>query len=72
METTDPTKYRVTYICKCSADYAEGYGNTPEEAEGKVKEFWKIGGHKIADIASRIVEIAVMHGNGGSHYEEVT
>lgn len=68
----DDQKYRVTLICKCSQDCAEGYGATPEEAREKVLYFWKKDNHKLKDIAEEILEVAVVHdAHGGSHYEEV-
>jgi hypothetical protein len=67
----DPQRFRVTYLCSCAADYAEGYGATVEEAERNVRRFWKRDGHRLRDIASRSVEHAVEHAGGGSHYEEL-
>lgn len=66
----DPTKYRVTMTCPCQADWVEGYGPTPEAAREAADRFWKQNhkGEKPVDI---ILEHAVEHGGGGSHYEEV-
>ena len=68
----DPTKYRVTLICKCANDAAEGYGPTPETAREKAIEFFRKDHGARAKWASEVLEHAVPHGNGGSHYEEIT
>jgi len=69
MKTDDPT--RVTLICRCGADYAEGYGATIEEADANVRKFWRNGGHRKRDVTERCLEWAVPVDGGGSRYEEV-
>lgn len=56
MTTPDPQKFRVTRICRCSADYAEGYGATLDQARAAVRRFWRRGGHRERDVAEEIVE----------------
>ena len=68
--SADPTKYRVTLVCKCAADFAEGYGETVEEADACALR-WFLKNHKRSDVADRIVEHAVQHQGGGWHYEEI-
>ena len=62
----DRQKYRVTWICKCSTDYAEGYGPSIAVARTSVRKFWRKGGHRIKDLAEEIVERV---STDGSHYE---
>jgi hypothetical protein len=66
----DPRKYRVTLICRCVNDYAEGYGPTPEAARATAYKFFYKDNHKPADMHEEILEHAVEQA-GGSHYEEV-
>lgn len=61
------TEYRVTLMCRCSNDFAEGYGPDAETARAVVEHFWRRDGHRKADIKEVVVECA----NGGSHYERV-
>lgn len=66
----DPTKYRVTMLCPCQVDWVEGYGPTPEAARAKADEFWNKN-HRGETPTQIVLEHAVDHGGGGSHYEEV-
>lgn len=68
---SDPTKYRVTLLCKCQLDAAFGYGATLEEARTHAVFFFQKHHGKRAKWREEFVEHAVEHGNGGSHYEEV-
>jgi hypothetical protein len=65
------TRYRVSLVCSCNNDLAYGYGPTEADAAAVAEaEFRRRHGHQ-AQWIERIVEHAVPHGNGGSHYEEV-
>ena len=68
---SDPTKYRCTLQCRCNTDAAVGFGETPEAAEAAARVHWKRGRHRLRDIADKILEQAVEHSGGGSHYEEL-
>ena len=68
---SDPQRFRITWICKCSTDYAEGYGSTLDEARDNVRAFWRKGGHRPLDVQEEVIEHAVSHPDGGSHYEPV-
>ena len=65
----DPHRYRVTLICACANDAAEGYGPTPEDARATAYAYFRKGGHR-GKARDEILEVAVEHGGGGSHYEE--
>ena len=67
----DPTKYRVSLLCRCKADLTYGYGSTVEEARKAARAAWRRY-HRAEKIAEEVVEHAVPHSNGGSHYEEVS
>lgn len=61
----DPQRYRVTLLCRCAADYAEGYGPTATRAFENAYRFFREGGHK-GDPADEILERVTAD---GSHYE---
>jgi hypothetical protein len=67
----DPTLYRVTLFCPCDNDYAEGYGPTKEQARESAYSFYRRD-HKKEVPREEIVEKAVPHEGGGSHYEEAS
>jgi hypothetical protein len=70
---SDPTKYRVTLLCKCQLDAAEGYGSTLEEARANAVKFFQKDHGKRAKWREEIAEHAVPNYPGGtaSHYEEI-
>ena len=69
----DETLYRVTLICKCDNDYAEGYGPTPQHAHANaVKFFRKDPAHRRQHPAAEVLERAeVYDAQGSSRYVEV-
>jgi hypothetical protein len=64
-------KYRVTLICKCQADYAEGYGPTPEVAKQNAYHFFHKDHGRHAKPAAEILEVTVTRPGGSLGYEEV-
>lgn len=69
METIDPELYRFSIFGKVA--FYEGYGATPEEAKRKAQDLWD-GNNPGEEPIDTVLEWAVPHGNGGSHYEEVS
>ena len=70
----DPTRYRVTLICRCQNDATEGYGATPEEAKANAYRFFrKDRTHRRQKPAEEYLEEAVVYdARGSSRYVEVT
>lgn len=65
--TIDPTAFRVTLICPCANDAAEGYGATAEEARRNALRFYNRD-HRGQKPREVILERVTAD---GSHYEEV-
>lgn len=70
-EVLDPTRYRVTLICKCANDAAEGYGATVKEARANAITFFRKDHGRRAKWQTEITEHAVTTAGGSSHYEEL-
>lgn len=67
----DPTRFRVNLTCRCRNDIVYGYGATEEDARATAMRYF-LKQHSRDDLFEEIVECAVEHGNGGSHYEWVS
>jgi hypothetical protein len=64
----DPTAFRVTLICPCANDAAEGYGSTAGAARRNAFRFYNRehrGQTPKAEILERVTA-------DGSHYEEIS
>lgn len=71
LASIDARRFRVTLICTCAGDYADGYGATLAEARKNVRRFWWKGGHNASEISEEITEAECVTPDG-SHYEEIT
>lgn len=67
--TVDNQKYRVNLICACQNDAAYGYGSTPMEARRVAEMHFRQHHGAKAKYTQIVVEEAVAHVGGGSHYE---
>lgn len=66
----DSTRFRVTLICKCAQDYAEGYGSTPEAARKTAYKWFRKDHGSRSKPQEEYLEVAVVHNeHGGSHFE---
>lgn len=62
---TDPQRFRVTLICRCQADYAEGFGHNEPEVFKNAYKFYNVE-HKNETPSQEVVDKTTAD---GSRYE---
>jgi len=65
----DNEKYRVNLICSCQQDVAYGYGADPLVARRNAEMVFREHHGAKTQYRQIVVEEAVTHAGGGSHYE---